>query len=438
MNRGLRPEGLNHRQNQRVTRARGNAGLVPPGDFAIRRPLLRERQLERWARIRQEHIDPPPDPVQPILPYPEIEFHFDLPDPIMAQQQAAAQQNAQNGAPRPALRPSDFLPARFSGEKGQNARAHYMQFEDYLMLQGLQNQPDAEKIGKFVATLSGPARIWFHDEQFGNLAELRTKFLSYFSGMHTREASARQFRLIKYRPGTTIGEYLSDIRACAERLGYGNDMIQDQFLAGLPQALQVQLSMMGDRPLNELVQMAQRYLDLSQPVLNPGSAMDSGLTATLTGQTPGSETLEKNVNTLVDQMNALVRHTANVAQEQPDPKSKPQSSPPKSPKQGQKQNYPDSPRPNNRPQRRGYYPPRQGGYRPPPRNNYDYGPPRQNPQSNGPPCFVCQKPGHRWRECRTLRLEHIKTRQPAAPAVTSTAAVVVADVEGDVEQTIFQ
>ena len=327
MNQGLRPNNLipnqnpNQPQNNRVTRARVQAegiNLEPPGDFNIQRPLIREAQLRRWRGVEQEN---------------QINNQLDEEQQNNINQNILemANQNAGNVGqigqnPVGHIWPSDFLPARFSGEKNENARAHFMLYEDYLTLQNIPPD-DPARVQRFASTLSGPAHIWFTDHDFADFNALRNQFLSYFCGMHTREASARQFRLIKYHPGMTVGEYLSEIRACAERLGYGQDMIRDQFLAGLPNALQIQLALQGDRPVLELVQKAQRYLDLSQPLNASGSGYDMGMSAMNEGRT---ENLEKNVTKLVDQMNSLVRITAaNAASEtENEAKSTPKSAPP--------------------------------------------------------------------------------------------------------------
>ena len=236
MNPGLRPRNLSKEQNpdKRVTRAqtRQGAELVPFVEWDVRRPRRKEGLLNTWGPHPEiPEDDPPGQPEENLLGDLELEnlleeavpegvdldtFGFDLlfpleeEDPeiavwqvdnnlaevvdegaIMADQnqdQVQAQDQAQDQAQGPAqnqgqapagpllpIRPSDFLPSRFFGDKTQNARAHFMQYEDYLNLQNIQDP--ILRVQRFVATLAGPARIWFQDQHFDQFDDLRTKFL---------------------------------------------------------------------------------------------------------------------------------------------------------------------------------------------------------------------------------------------------------------------
>ena len=163
-----------------------------------------------------------------------------------------------------ALRLSDFLPSKFNGDKNQNPRSHFLSYNDYLQIHNIRDGD--MQIARFKHTLSGPARVWFENKDFDDLDDLKNRFTRYFSGVHSREANARQFRTLVYKTGENVEEYLTRIRTSANQLGYDDNLIRDQFVAGLPHTVQIQLSMSGRNDLQELVDMAQRYMDLTTNV----------------------------------------------------------------------------------------------------------------------------------------------------------------------------
>ncbi len=57
--------------------------------------------------------------------------------------------------------------------------------------------------------------------------------------------------------------YLTWLSGFAERLGYNNDLIADQFREGLPYDLRVQVTMQHCNALEELTETAQKYADLT-------------------------------------------------------------------------------------------------------------------------------------------------------------------------------
>lgn len=160
------------------------------------------------------------------------------------------------------LRINDFLPSKFSGKQGQDPKAHFLSFEDYLTVHDINEI--APIVARFKHTLEGTARLWVEGKQFANLNQLKAAFTQYFSGIHSREASARLFRNIAYSAGESVESYATKIRGAAEQLGYNEDMIRDQFLQGLPHNLQLQLSMSAAQNMQQLIGFAQKYIDLSK------------------------------------------------------------------------------------------------------------------------------------------------------------------------------
>ena len=69
----------------------------------------------------------------------------------------ANQQQQQPQPPNIPLRASDFFPAKFSGTQNESPQAHWLAYEDYVALQGLNNQL---QLNRFKTTLSGSARQW--------------------------------------------------------------------------------------------------------------------------------------------------------------------------------------------------------------------------------------------------------------------------------------
>ncbi len=155
-------------------------------------------------------------------------------------------------------RPSDFLPSRYKGEG--NPLSHWLQFQDYCTEQ---NIAAADIVNKFKITLAGDARLWFDNKQFIKEEDLKRWFIKHFSGVHSREGTVAAFHGCKYIPGETMEAYLTRLSGFAERLGYNNDLIADQFREGLPYDLQVQVTMQRCNTLEELTKTAQKYAALT-------------------------------------------------------------------------------------------------------------------------------------------------------------------------------
>ncbi len=167
------------------------------------------------------------------------------------------------------LRINDFLPSKFCGMQGQDPKSHFLSFHDYANVHGLDPDNLDQLIIRFKHTLEGPTRLWVEGKNFENINDLQTSFMRYFSGIHSREANARNFCSLENKQGVSIEDYASKIcnaaeqLGSAEQLGYSDDLIRDQFLRGLPGTLQVQLSLTGAQNLGQLTEFAQKYMDLT-------------------------------------------------------------------------------------------------------------------------------------------------------------------------------
>ena len=98
---------------------------------------------------------------------------------------------------------------------------------------------------------------------FADADNLKRRFIEHFSGVHSREGTVAAFRGCKYVPGESMETYLAKLRGYAERLGYDDDLIADQFREGLPYDIRIQVSMARCNTLDELVETAQKYSDLT-------------------------------------------------------------------------------------------------------------------------------------------------------------------------------
>jgi len=173
-------------------------------------------------------------------------------------------------AQAPPLRPTDFLPSRFSGASvdRDTCTAHFLSFSDYLDAHGLQNPGDQQAlnhvVGVFKRSLCGTARLWIEGKAFNTLQQLKDSFLGRFSPRQSNFARAKEFELITYESGDSAEIHFSKIRRIAERAGYGNVQIRDKFLSTLPNKCRsaVVMAVPEDAGMPELIDRAQRFLDL--------------------------------------------------------------------------------------------------------------------------------------------------------------------------------
>lgn len=174
------------------------------------------------------------------------------------------------------LRQTDFLPGRFDGNTLDQdiCTAHFLSFCDYLEIQNL-DQPKGESelnhvVKIFKRTLQGQARLWIEDRSFTNLSDLKKQFIYRFSPTHSQFANVKQFDTLTYVPGDTADQHFTKVKQAAERVGYGEPQIRDKFLSSLPIKCQsaVIMSVPENAPITDLVQRAQRYLDLDMSQVN--------------------------------------------------------------------------------------------------------------------------------------------------------------------------
>lgn len=185
----------------------------------------------------------------PLGTMPEVANNEDGPN-------ANAQQNAQ------ILRVNDFMPQRFDGQTLSDAPAHILSFEDYCQLQNIKE--DVPRVQRFRVTLSGQARLWVEGKEFATWDILKKSFLQYHSDSHTRESAVASFRSSSYKHGETAEQYLQRLKRLAERLEYGNDMVKDQYISGLPAEAKTAVAMARPANLAECVELAQQFLDLNK------------------------------------------------------------------------------------------------------------------------------------------------------------------------------
>ncbi len=167
------------------------------------------------------------------------------------------------------IRDSEFFPPKFAGNTGDCPNAHWCNFEDYCFYQNLQlNNLQAGQlnnlVNRFKTSLSGQARLWIEGNVFANSNDMKQQFVSNFSGMLTLEGTPKMFRKITYIKGETMEKYLTKIKLIANHLNYNDDLVKDQFITGLPENIAIAASMSGAQNLNQLVQAAQHYQDMTE------------------------------------------------------------------------------------------------------------------------------------------------------------------------------
>lgn len=200
---------------------------------------------------------------------------------------------------RPPLKPTTFLPSKFSGEPGEDPVEHFNSYQDYVDIQGIESEADA--LFKFRFTLNGKAATWFRNKVFLDLADLQTKFVRYFSGVYCRENEAALFKCIKFNPIETMEEFYGRVKNLGDRLNYPDNVIMDTFLGELPTDIQYTLGNIAriDRSL-DLVEEADRLYQRHRqkateaPVTpNPGLlAGDSSQQSVISAEMGNTSTVE--------------------------------------------------------------------------------------------------------------------------------------------------
>ena len=92
-----------------------------------------------------------------------------------------------------------------------------MKYIDYLNKQNIENND--ERISTFKLTLEDEAREWVEGKVFQNLDDLKTRFLTRFSGLQSRDACIAALRLAELSPGETVEDFVRRLRVIIESLG---------------------------------------------------------------------------------------------------------------------------------------------------------------------------------------------------------------------------
>ena len=154
----------------------------------------------------------------------------------------------------------------FDNVKFTNAHSHWFNFLDHCEREQI---APGNRIQEFKFTLQNEPRLWYEGKVFVDLADLQRRFIDNDSGVRSREGAVQQFRSTRYVPGESMYAYLAKLQQLANRLGYGNDIVSDQFRAGLPHDIRVQVTMARPANLDECAELAQRYADLAVPQTQP-------------------------------------------------------------------------------------------------------------------------------------------------------------------------
>lgn len=159
-----------------------------------------------------------------------------------------------------AVRPSDGLPKRFTGDGTQKPLAHWYAFENYMKIQ---NKPEENFLDSFKLTVSDDALIWVVDNsaQFTTQDILKNKFLDRFSGHLTRQGKANEFRNLRLGPNETVGQFASKLRSLGARLGQTDQLMLDQFYWGLPPQIRMAVLMQAPKTIADAVKHAENMME---------------------------------------------------------------------------------------------------------------------------------------------------------------------------------
>ena len=119
-----------------------------------------------------------------------------------------------------ALRQTDFLPARFSGDKldRDDATAHMLTFIDYLDAHEIDvtKTSELDRILKtFKRTLQGQARLWIDGQTFRTFNDLRDIFIRRFSPAKSSYGHIREFNSMTKTDGESADAFLQRLRQAA-------------------------------------------------------------------------------------------------------------------------------------------------------------------------------------------------------------------------------
>lgn len=169
-----------------------------------------------------------------------------------------------------------LLPKKYSGDdSNETARSHILQYEDYITFQNLDPAVQADNapiMNRFKLTLKGKARSWVDGKVFANFAELKDQFIRKFGGAHSREGAVEKFNACAYVFPEPVEDYLLRIKEWAQILNYGDELIRDRFLAGLPDDLRGMAHMSNIANIDDLVKAVQNYVTSKSKSTTPAVA----------------------------------------------------------------------------------------------------------------------------------------------------------------------
>ena len=175
----------------------------------------------------------------------------------------------------------------FSGEKGEDAPAHYMKYHDHLTDLVALSAPGADirqvpaQIVKFKKTLTGKARKWFERLAApATLDALKDTFLEKYSRDPSRTEDLLTMAQAKMKADEKVesfGERLSEAMA---RQGCQNPMIRDFFLLGIPHDMAMWVRNKDPPTFERAFEAAKEYQKLGKlPAAMAGSSLQTQFVA---------------------------------------------------------------------------------------------------------------------------------------------------------------
>ncbi|XP_071501180.1 uncharacterized protein [Diadema antillarum] len=170
------------------------------------------------------------------------------------------------------LRQTDFLPARFSGDKldRDDATAHMLTFLDYLDAHNIDvTKPTSfdQILKTFKRTLQGQARLWIDGQTFKTFSDLREAFVRRFSPAKSDFANVHDFNTLHLTDGESTEAFLQRLRVAASYIDYGETQIRHRLLDSLPHDCRAAVLMSAStttQTCDEIATKAQLYLDIQK------------------------------------------------------------------------------------------------------------------------------------------------------------------------------
>ena len=229
------------------------------------RATERAKQAQTQAQRVTAHPPRVPAQVQPLNPNGQAQINETQGPPqqdMQYQQQAAIDDNEQQ-LPEPTLSATfnvtDKYQRLYSGKKEEDAKSHMEGYMDYVsntLTAAPSNHPMRLiklQIGRFRESLSGPARQWMGvQKQFISLQDLRTRFLERFGKYHSTGDDLAKLNT-PMKPGTSVEAFADRLKASANRLKLGEELLGSTLLANLPSDLKQYAMNRGAKTFEDIV-----------------------------------------------------------------------------------------------------------------------------------------------------------------------------------------